>query len=36
LDDQEKAKNFEGKNVKVTGILDVATNIVHVTGIEPA
>jgi len=36
LDDQEKAKNFEGKNVKVTGILDVATNIVHVTDIKPA
>src|SRR5271167_813925 len=30
LDDQEKAKQFEGKNVKVTGILDMATNMVHV------
>ena len=36
LDDQEKAKQFEGKNVKVTGVLDVATKIVHVTNIEPA
>lgn len=36
LDDQEKAKTFEGKNVKVTGVLDVATNIVHVTDIQPA
>jgi hypothetical protein len=36
LDDQEKAKQFEGKNVKVTGTLDVASNMVHVTGIEPA
>jgi hypothetical protein len=36
LDDQEKAKTFEGKNVKVTGVLDVASNIVHVTDIQPA
>jgi hypothetical protein len=36
LDDQEKAKQFEGKNVKVTGVLEVARNLVHVTDIEPA
>jgi hypothetical protein len=36
LDDQDKAKQFEGKNVKVTGTLDVATKMVHVTNIEPA
>ena len=36
LDDQEKAKAFEGKNVKVTGVLDVDKNIVHVTDIQPA
>ncbi len=36
LDDQEKAKEFEGKNVKVTGVFDVATNMVHVSKIEPA
>jgi hypothetical protein len=36
LDDQDKAKEFEGKNVKVTGVLDVAKKIVHVTNIELA
>jgi Protein of unknown function (DUF5818) len=36
LDDQDKAKEFEGKNVKVTGVLDMAKKIVHVTNIEPA
>ena len=36
LDDQEKAKNFEGKTVKVTGVLEVAKNLVHVSEIEPA
>jgi hypothetical protein len=36
LDDQEKAQAFEGKNVKVTGVLEVAKNLVHVTNIEPA
>ncbi|HMF77841.1 MAG TPA: DUF5818 domain-containing protein [Bryobacteraceae bacterium] len=36
LDDQEKVKPFEGKNVKVTGVLDVAKNLVHVTDIQAA
>ena len=36
LDDQETAKPFEGKNVKVTGVLEVARNLVHVTDIEPS
>ena len=36
LDNQEKAKEFEGKNVKVTGVLEVAKNLVHVTDIQPA
>jgi len=36
LDNQDKAKEFEGKNVKVTGVLDAATGIVHVTAIELA
>lgn len=36
LDDQEKAKAFEGKNVKVTGVLEIAKNLVHVTDIQPA
>ena len=36
LDDQDKAKEFEGKNVKVTGILEVAKNLVHVSDIQLA
>jgi hypothetical protein len=36
LDDQEKVKAFEGKSVKVTGVLEVAKNLVHVTDIQPA
>jgi hypothetical protein len=36
LDDQEKVKAFEGKNVKVTGTLDMAKNLVHVTDIQAA
>ena len=36
LDDQEKAKQFEGKNVKVTGTLEASTAMIHVTKIEPA
>ena len=33
LDDQDKAKQFDGKNVKVTGTLDVPKSTVHVTDI---
>jgi len=36
LDDQEKAKPFEGKNVKVTGVLEAAKNLVHVSDIQLA
>lgn len=36
LDDQDKAMQYEGKNVKVTGTLEVAKNLVHVTDIQPA
>jgi hypothetical protein len=36
LDDQEKAKAFEGKNVKVTGVLEAARALIHVSNIEPA
>ena len=36
LDDQDKAKQFEGKDVKVVGTLDVATNTIHVSDIVPA
>ena len=34
LDDQEKAKQFEGKTVKVTGKLDTGGNLIHVQNIE--
>jgi hypothetical protein len=36
LDNQEKAKQFDGQNVKVTGTLDTASNTLHVTDIQPA
>jgi hypothetical protein len=36
LDDQDHAKNFEGKQVTVTGTLDEASNTIHVTNIEAA
>lgn len=36
LDDQSKAKQFEGKEVKVTGKLDAASNQIHVENIEPS
>lgn len=36
LDDQEKAKQFEGKNVKVTGVLEASRALIHVTNIELA
>jgi Ni/Co efflux regulator RcnB len=35
LDDQDKAKQFLGKQVKVTGKLDMNTNVIHVDSIEP-
>ena len=35
LDDQEKAKDFEGKSVKVTGMLDAQSNTIRVAVIEP-
>jgi len=34
LDDQKQAKKFAGKNVKITGTLDSATNTIHVTDIQ--
>jgi uncharacterized protein YdeI (BOF family) len=34
LDDQDKAKQFEGKQVKVVGKLDLDTNLIHVENIE--
>lgn len=36
LDDQDSAKKYEGKQVKVTGTLEVASNTIHVTKIEAA
>lgn len=36
LDDQKKAKDFSGQNVKVTGALDSATSTIHVASIAPA
>ncbi|HXR76318.1 MAG TPA: DUF5818 domain-containing protein [Bryobacteraceae bacterium] len=36
LDDQEKAKQFEGKNVKVTGVLELSKDLIHVVNIELA
>jgi flagellar basal body-associated protein FliL len=35
LDDQDRAKQFEGKDVKVTGTLDEAANTIRVATIEP-
>jgi len=36
LDDQQKAKEFVNKDVKVTGVLDDSTGMIRVTTIEPA
>jgi len=34
LDDAEKASQFEGKKVRVTGTVDVASNTIHVETIK--
>jgi Protein of unknown function (DUF5818) len=36
LDDQDKAKQFSGKQVRVSGDLDKTTGTIHVTDISPA
>jgi hypothetical protein len=36
LDDQEKAKDYEGKQVKVTGGLDAKSKLIHVQNVEAA
>ena len=36
LDDQDKAKQFEGKNVKVMATMDAASNTLHVVDITAA
>jgi hypothetical protein len=35
LDDQDKAKQFKGQNVKVTATMDPNTNTLHVVDITP-
>src|ERR1700688_568367 len=34
LDNQNKARRYEGKNVEVTGTFDVANNLIHIETIE--
>lgn len=34
LDDQERARQYEGKQVKIAGTLDVTGNSLHITSIE--
>ena len=36
LDDQNKAKQYEGKHVRVIGVLEVGNNTIHVRHIEEA
>lgn len=36
LDDQDKAKQFEGKSVKVMATMDASTNTLHVVDITPS
>lgn len=36
LDDQDKAKAFAGKTVKVVGTLDASNNVIHVVEIQEA
>jgi len=36
LDDQQKAKDFLNKSVKVTGVLDAATGTIRVSAIDPS
>jgi hypothetical protein len=36
LDDQDKAKQFEGQNVKVMATMDSSTNSLHVVDISPS
>ena len=36
LDDQDRAKQFEGKNVKVVGVLDIHSGTIHISDIQAA
>jgi hypothetical protein len=35
LDDQERAKQYEGREVMVTGTVDQMTSVLHISDIEP-
>jgi hypothetical protein len=35
LDDQAKAKPYLGKQVKITGKLEMRSNTIHINSIEP-
>ena len=35
LDDQDKAKQYDGQRVRVLGMLDQGSNLIHVQNIEP-
>jgi hypothetical protein len=34
LDDQDRAREYQGKQVKIVGSLDRTTNLIHITSIE--
>ena len=34
LDNQDKARPYEGKNVKITGTIDGASNLIHIETIQ--
>jgi Protein of unknown function (DUF5818) len=36
LDSQKKAKNYKGKDVKITGTLDKTKNLIHIEKIKPS
>ena len=36
LDDQKLAKQYDGKHVRVTGVLEAASNTIHIRNIEEA
>ena len=36
LDDPDKAKEYEGKQVKVTGSLDAKSKLIHIQNVEVA
>jgi hypothetical protein len=35
LDDQDKAKQFVGQQVKINGSLDSSTSMIHISDISP-